>query len=1733
MMRNRNTTMLPLHTLLVTTAFFLIGVVQVLVLWAPQAQAQPLSTAIASESDFTEVNAILQTVVVKLPDAPTMDSLGYSIELYDLVCYDISFHDITLLSTQLGDTTTTTATATTATATTSTQIQLTVQGLDFVCEAKYKYRGLLGMVNRGDVYVSSSDNYVTTTATIFSAAAAATPVITTAIPTTIAMTNCVPTISIRDVDFSNGGFMGWILDAIEGLLRNAIENLASTKICNELSSFLEKDGTTFLTYISKTLLFPYYDEKDQNDSDSTTTQTTTEADTIRQYEQDFIQQLLLLSSSSSSSSATAIADAATTVTTSSSSIAATTEVETEVLNFREQNTETGTLIKELIQKGVAAASSSLTTTQNERGDDAASFSSTIKETDELQINQWLRDYVLTREDSNSHSNTNNNDSYSMIVSEYVGTDNTVQNVVLYDVEDTITHTTIVMDGVKLLGLDTLTEFTPFAMIGNYTMETMLAWEYLAIEIDMLITVRPSQLPDAAVSLVVPSSSSSSQQQQVEEHVKFTIGVKELTANTALFAAINRTSIEQDIRLGSLLQSTTVAMDCLLSTVLDLAFLTLNVTANDVLSPTISGFVSTGLDHLMDSAMDTVFILYEQILLRLAPNYFQHELRPILTTKLLHDYVLQRQQQQNNNSIGVDGNNNNGRTCVAPWTSTSSSTTSITNTMMEENNKSVDYRDLLLTRTDSIELGGSGNTERYGDIMSTMIVPYINNEILNATKINEQYIPAITKELQQQPQNSIKTTPTGTIVFEDVYDFHYDSRNTTRNDYKNKQQTSPTPSSSSSSSLLSSLIETMDIRISTITISNLDTVSGPLALFQPTEDEGGNILQNQFGFDSSSSSTSSSQSVHNDRNLNVTMRLIVNIDDDGNNADGKLSSPFQMNNAIDLSVSVPSTSFSIGILANLKERSLMEFPLKDIMNPYCWLATLGGGGGGSDAEEADTVLHDDNYTHAMNLAISSLTFSMSTFLLDSNCVDVNGNSDNKSNGTSNSPGCDSISELLTYLQQKTNFTASFRESIIILIEDTILSLWGSIDIDKILRDAPRYCPHSESYDLPLSQEDDEEKESNPVLSQLLENIDNNSLLSGISSNSSETIVALGVIALQSSMIVIAKNHLLLENQQFLPQDPFNPNDGRTTAKGTRTKFPEGVGIMDFTNLSDQYGSWVDTTFDEFRSYLSADVQLDAVPIGTADNDDKNVFMIRNVVESTLSSSSQFVNNDTIATVATAPRANVLLRDYILDDDGYLIIDLDNVTFSMLGFSISINQVRITGLDTITSIDPLIVLDPNTMTTTLQLNEFVVALNCTVTTTTIGERNGSFNGTSIIDQFELVYNANGISLDIDTRIAVNTTKIGKVQLGSVFDVSNIINCMMQGVQAFEISKLTFNLESIGRPVITAGSFLIERLTALQSIVDSLHDTYHHVFLQALPTLTGSTLRETLNMLIPNILESMTSKCPSPQEYPADGVIDFRELLRLNDEGDAFKAVVPSSLSYGNLFQVMYGVFDKEVMQTDGSNRPVLNDVLKSFTMKQSNSAGTIRITGIAMDTQSKIQVAGLQADFGLQISDVLIQNLDSVGDPLYLFRPVDNTPYVLDNKLSFGVDSKPIQFQGTLKLSIDDGEKMKIQNEINVSFSVEDVTVQASVLIKLLENSIASFPFEDFSNLNCWAASILPLSKDRGSFKGVQLLDQNYAIGDSDMDISCTSCTSPAFDDLLLSLYEPQDSKFYLIPRMHRH
>jgi hypothetical protein len=70
--------------------------------------------------------------------------------------------------------------------------------------------------------------------------------------------------------------------------------------------------------------------------------------------------------------------------------------------------------------------------------------------------------------------------------------------ILFQGHDRLTETIITLDRVRVFGLDTFTRFDPLNAIGRYTLQNELSWEFLTVEMDAAVNMRPSTLRDTII-----------------------------------------------------------------------------------------------------------------------------------------------------------------------------------------------------------------------------------------------------------------------------------------------------------------------------------------------------------------------------------------------------------------------------------------------------------------------------------------------------------------------------------------------------------------------------------------------------------------------------------------------------------------------------------------------------------------------------------------------------------------------------------------------------------------------------------------------------------------------------------------------------------------------------------------------------------------------------------------------------------------------------------------------------------------------------------------------------------------------------------------------------------------------------------------------------------------------------------------------------------------------------------
>jgi hypothetical protein len=298
----------------------------------------------------------------------------------------------------------------------------------------------------------------------------------------------------------------------------------------------------------------------------------------------------------------------------------------------------------------------------------------------------------------------------------------------------------------------------------------------------------------------------------------------------------------------------------------------------------------------------------------------------------------------------------------------------------------------------------------------------------------------------------------------------------------------------------------------------------------------------------------------------------------------------------------------------------------------------------------------------------------------------------------------------------------------------------------------------------------------------------------------------------------------------------------------------------------------------------------------------------------------------------------------------------------------------------------------------------------------------------EAMQFVYSVKNITAQLDLLVAVDMDAIQEIQIGSFFNTSNILSCMALGLQDIQIHQLATSFDEMEGPLLS-GFLSSSFQESVDSILNSMSESYHDDILSAMPILLDSTFKDVVNAILPDLVDSIRNDCQAPPEYPEQGLVDFRNLLLPTNASRSLGGSGDSR--YGDLFQVLYHLLEENVLRTGATNRPVVNDIFRHITNEQSNVNGTFTVEENAFDSQTRFKIAGLEADFGFQVSNVALENIDSVGDPLEIFGPMENQANVVDNILSFGVDSRPVRLAATFVLSLSDGGKIPHrENSLNI-------------------------------------------------------------------------------------------------------
>ena len=815
---------------------------------------------------------------------------------------------------------------------------------------------------------------------------------------------------------------------------------------------------------------------------------------------------------------------------------------------------------------------------------------------------------------------------------------------------------------------------------------------------------------------------------------------------------------------------------------------------------------------------------------------------------------------------------------------------------------VDFRDLFLTPEEALALGGTG-LQPYGNLFHAYVWPnlegltrpdpYPDTTESGLGIVNSQLIEPFT--LAQSGVN-------GSLIYPDLLD-------------------------------VSVLGDRLQVKVSSFKVTNLNTLL-PFEVVQPGKDP--HVLSNSFQVGDSDGIDASNPL--EDQEVEIVVRLGIGIN--GSSADYKY-------NEVDIKAIVPKSSFLFDLVVLVDQRKLLNMPLSDILNVGCWMDTLmytdGISESGVDDDEYDALLHQAIHLQNFQAELAALT-------LDATCVDC-------------SPSMEIfLPKLMTSLQPTgitttatTSNSTTFDVDTTVkplmttrvegLVEDVVRGIWEIMDLHTVIREAARFCPHNPRYiPPPVDAESINATLEEWSLGDFSVVLDVTDLDLALTRASFETVLAGGIIGVQTTMVATAQQYLTMNSTPELQVPALEVTMGYS---------------LNETEL-EKYVDWADyNLLDQIRQFL--------VP--------QNI--------------------------------NTLIRDSLVNPDtnALTIPFVANLTIdTALGYIATIEAVTVAGLDTLATLKVLDPISRFELETEVQWEELYVHANVSMIPS---------NGRSARPEYmTLSMQFYDIRMFLDMILPIDLEQLGELQLGAILQgIENVIPCIMASSKNSSIESLNVTVGKMEYPTVE-GYLSPDLQSMVNSASANLFRDFEEDMITALPNIFQTTVKDIANELILSQYQAYEKKneipnvCAADLKFATDGFVDFRDLLLGADEAP-----------YGTYIQAGYtyliDTFFNEAGVLD------INRRIGALTNSFSNITGGLTFDENAINASSEFAVGNLLGKAKVNVWNITIRNIDSLGLPFRLLYPTKD--YVLENNVSVGAGSKPLTLGANIMFAATDGGK----------------------------------------------------------------------------------------------------------------
>ena len=790
--------------------------------------------------------------------------------------------------------------------------------------------------------------------------------------------------------------------------------------------------------------------------------------------------------------------------------------------------------------------------------------------------------------------------------------------------------------VEVVGLNTFVDTNYLEIIGEQTLRSVLQLKGLAIRVTLFL--------DATISGA-----------NLQETIVATVPIDGIDVTASFLVGLDKEQVES-WSLGTFLPTENI-LPCVLSSLVTAGLSELSVTVEAIAEAQVQGVLDTGVDNLINTAVEAALSTYQDLILLAVPNIFQNNVT-VIVNDFLECFI--RTEQENSVCPEADGSalsgllgleDDDATTAIAEGETvnfnfgadTGSSTTffdytsGTTSTATSSATSDTATSDTTTTTTSDTSTSTSSTTDessltgKSGSFLGTdssyfqgSVVPGSNGVVNGFIDFRDLLLPADKAKLLggsgKQPYGNLIS-----MAFDALKAQMVSIDNTTGLPTINSFLIQPLTESQSGTNgllrfperffnmtvnstklgFLQSLLQKVEISAFDARIENLNTIVSPIKFLEPTEQA--HVLENIFHF-----------GPVNNRPLNMTLSLSINLEGQ--------DSPLALSNEIDISAFAEELDIFTNFRIMIPEEKFLQFPLTDILNFNCWLALIQAPNMDLEGDEAI-----DNA-----LAIKSFIMKVVSMAMNLKCAD-----------------CTSTSlPRVIEIFEEVGATEVLGDRLGSLLEEIMTSDVAPVFLTEVLKlgeEAAVLCPHS------------------PTFNTTTEDYDGLSTLEmpPLSSRSIDTITFASILGAELLAIVFAESHL---------RNVDEPSDGLSAQADNEF---EGFDLLDFTNLDESPFSFAKNLIQTAKSSLG----------GHADE-----------------SGNLGINQ---------------LLSGFLGEGGDYTQEFESMTFEVAGAAISMHAVHITGLDSFASLNILEPIAPQTMQNTFAMEKLSLMLDVSVNVTTTAD------------------------------------------------------------------------------------------------------------------------------------------------------------------------------------------------------------------------------------------------------------------------------------------------------------------------------------------------------------------------------------------------------------------------------